>query len=332
MQETWYHAARVRSLSLLAVLLAAPALAHQVGLSRSSWKAEAGRVTGTLVLANSELNALNVQALEKVVAHSVVVPGCSRSDNRAREVEADGVEVTLVFTCSDEAKEADLGPLLERLGAGHRHLVETPGGEVVLTAQQPRFSFAGTKSRSTLDILRMGIEHILEGADHLLFLLGLILGVRRLRDIVLVATAFTLGHSVSLSVATLGLVVPPSRLVEPLIALSLVWVGVENLFKGEAKGRWRIAALFGLIHGFGFASALRELGLPQAQVGWALLGFNAGVEVGQLAVLLPLVPLLALLRKRERLEKLSARVLSSGVALAGLVWFVARVGGFALPG
>jgi hydrogenase/urease accessory protein HupE len=317
----------VRPLVLLAVLLSAPAFAHQVGLSRSSWKTEAGRVTGTLVLANSELNALTVQALENAVAHSVVVPGCSRSDHSAREVEADGVEVTLVFSCSGEAHEADLGPLFERLGAGHRHLVETPGGEVVLTANAPRFAFAATKSHATLDIVVMGVEHILRGADHLLFLLGLILGVRRLRDVVLVATAFTLGHSLSLSLATLGLVVPPSRLVEPLIALSLVWVGVENIYKGEAKGRWRIAALFGLIHGFGFASALRELGLPREQLGWALLGFNGGVELGQLLVLLPLVPLLALLRKRERLEKLSARVLSSGVALAGLVWFVARVSG-----
>jgi hydrogenase/urease accessory protein HupE len=322
----------VRSLSLLVLLLGAPAFAHQVGISRSSWKAEPGRVTGVLTFANSELNALNAQALEKAVAHSVVVPGCSRSDNSARAVEADGVEVTLVFTCAEPGEEVDFAPLFERLGADHRHLVETANGEVVLTAHQPRFAFEGSKSRSTLDIVVMGVEHILKGADHLLFLLGLLLGVRRLRDIVLVATAFTLGHSISLTVATLGLVVPPSRIVEPLIALSLIWVGVENIYRGEAKGRWRIAALFGLVHGFGFASALRELGLPREQLGWALLGFNAGVEVGQLLVLLPLVPLLALLRKKERLEKLGARVLSSGVALAGLVWFVARVGGFALPG
>jgi hypothetical protein len=242
-------------------------------------------------------------------------------------VEADGVEVVLTFACTAAAEEANLGPLLQRLGSGHRHLVEVTGGEEVLTLAQPRSSLAkaARRTQSTLAIVQMGVEHILAGADHLLFLLGLLLGVRRLRDVLLVATAFTLGHSVTLSLATLGWVVPPSGVVEPLIALSLVWVGVENIFKGEAKGRWRIAAAFGLIHGFGFASALRELGLEQTQLGWALFGFNLGVELGQLLVLIPLVPVLTLLRRKERLERLSARVLSSGVAAAGLVWFVVRV-------
>jgi hypothetical protein len=115
--------------------------------------------------------------------------------------------------------------------------------------------------------------------------------------------------------------------VEPLIALSLVWVGVENVRVAEPKGRWKIAAAFGLIHGFGFASALRELHLPQEQVGWALFGFNFGVELGQLLVLAPLVPLLALARKKELFQRLGARALSGGVALAGAVWFVVRVAG-----
>lgn len=316
-------------LLLWCALLPGPALAHEVGLSRSSWKAEPGRVTGTLVLASSELNALTPEALGKAVAQGVAVAPCALASSRAQPVEKDGVEVVLVFACAAEGQEVSLEALLGRLGEGHRHLVEVQGGEFLLSRERPRFALAEVagKGRSTWDIVQMGVVHILEGPDHLLFLLGLLLGVRRLRDVLLVATAFTLGHSVTLSVATLGWVVPPARVVEPLIALSLVWVGVENLWKGEARGRWRVAAAFGLVHGFGFASALRELGLSEARLGWALFGFNAGVELGQLLVLVPLVPLLALLRRREKLERVSARVLSSGVAAAGLVWFVVRVAG-----
>lgn len=310
-------------------LLPGAALAHEVGLSRSSWSAEPGRVTGTLVLAGAELNALSAEALGKAVAEGVAVAACRRESWRAQPVEKDGVEVVLVFACAAEGGEVSLEVLLARLGEGHRHLVEVAGGELLLSRARPRFGLAEVagEGRSTWDIVQLGVVHILEGPDHLLFLLGLLLGVRRLRDVLLVATAFTLGHSVTLSVATLGWAVPPARVVEPLIALSLVWVGVENLWRREARGRWRVAAVFGLVHGFGFASALRELALSPARLGWALLGFNAGVELGQLLVLVPLVPLLALLRRREKLERLSARVLSALVAGAGLVWFVVRVAG-----
>jgi hydrogenase/urease accessory protein HupE len=314
---------------LCAGLWPALAAAHQVGVSRSVWTSQSARVTGALTLANSELNALNAGALEKAVGEDVAVSGCTRIESASKVVEADGVEVMLTFDCPGTSRrEVDLSKLLERLGPEHRHLAEFGGGETVLRAAAPRFTLgaAAAKSTSTADIIVMGVTHILEGADHLLFLLGLILGVRRLRSVIGVATSFTVGHSISLSIATLGLFVPPSRVVEPLVALSLVWVGVENILR-EPKGRWRVAGAFGLVHGFAFASALTDLGLPREQIGWALFGFNFGVELGQLAVLIPLVPLLQLARKKEVFERLGTKILSGGVALAGAVWFVIRVAG-----
>ena len=134
-------------------------------------------------------------------------------------------------------------------------------------------------------MLKLGVEHILTGADHLVFLLGLILVGGSLRSLVGVVTAFTLAHSITLALAALSIFAPSPRLVEPAIALSIAYVGVENLFVNDASKRWRITFPFGLIHGFGFAGALREIALPRAQLPIALVSFNLGVELGQLGVL-----------------------------------------------
>lgn len=176
-----------------------------------------------------------------------------------------------------------------------------------------------------------GIEHILIGPDHLLFLVGLLLLGGTARRLGLIVTAFTLGHSVTLSVAALDLYAPPASVVEPLIALSIVLVGVDNLLVGTAPAAGRdlrpwMAALFGLIHGFGFASVLKEFGLPREAVGWSLFGFNLGVELGQLAVVAPCAMALAALARYSALAAARfAMVGSVGVVLAGLYWFVQRV-------
>jgi hypothetical protein len=115
--------------------------------------------------------------------------------------------------------------------------------------------------------------------------------------------------------------------VEPLIALSVAYVGVENQFVKDAEKRWRITFPFGLIHGFGFAGALGEIQLPKADVPKALLGFNLGVEVGQLATLAIVLPLILAARKREWFAKRGVRIISWGIAALGLVWFVVRVVG-----
>ena len=183
-----------------------------------------------------------------------------------------------------------------------------------------------------------GIHHIAIGPDHILFVVGLILLGGSLARLGLIVTAFTIGHSVTLSLAALGIATPPGWLVEPAIALSVVLVGVDNLLVGKAglagsepAQRRRdlrpiLAGVFGLVHGFGFAAVLREFGLPQAAVGWSLFGFNLGVELGQLALVVPLALALAVLeRQRPMAAHRIALVGSVVVALAGAWWFVERV-------
>ncbi len=182
-----------------------------------------------------------------------------------------------------------------------------------------------------------GIEHILSGPDHLLFLAGLLLLGGSAWRLATIVTAFTLGHSVTLSLAALDLVQVAPTLIEPAIALSIVVVGVDNLLvrnsrAGQAQAATRdlrpwLAAAFGLIHGFGFAAVLREVGLPPAALGWSLAAFNIGVELGQLAVVAVAVTLLAAVRRYDVvLADRCALVGSVGVIAAGLYWFAQRVG------
>jgi hypothetical protein len=184
-------------------------------------------------------------------------------------------------------------PMLAGLTPGHRHMARLfRAGKAQVTVLD-----RGHATWTLLDaapssapgmawsMLKLGVEHILTGVDHLVFLFGLILVGGRLRSLIGVISAFTLAHSITLALAALSVFAPSPRLVEPAIALSIAYVGVENLFVTDARRRWRITFPFGLIHGFGFAGALREIALPRAQVPVALVSFNVGVELGQLAVI-----------------------------------------------
>jgi hypothetical protein len=179
--------------------------------------------------------------------------------------------------------------------------------------------------------LPSGVEHILIGPDHVLFLLGLLLLGGSARRLALIVTAFTLGHSVTLSVAALDLYAPPAAVVEPLIALSIVLVGVDNLLVGGQPSGGRdlrpwMAGLFGLVHGFGFASVLEEFGLPSEALGWSLFGFNAGVELGQLVVVVPCALALAALARYSVMARARLAMVGSVVVVAaGAFWFVERV-------
>ncbi len=176
-----------------------------------------------------------------------------------------------------------------------------------------------------LSFIRMGAEHILSGPDHLLFLLALLALSRGLWPTVKIVTGFTVAHSVTLSLAVLGWVDVPSRIVEPLIAASIVWVAVENLVAPKGIGRrWLVAAAFGLVHGLGFAGGLLELGLPREALVRALVGFNVGVELGQIAFVAVVLPPLAWAAAPQRFRRLP-QVLSIAVASMGAVWLIQRV-------
>jgi len=172
-----------------------------------------------------------------------------------------------------------------------------------------------------------GIHHILIGPDHILFLVGLLLLGGTWTALLKIVTAFTVGHSITLSLAALNVVTPPAAIIEPAIALTIVFVGADNLVRGNGRDlRAWAAAAFGLVHGFGFASVLRQFGLPKEALGWSLFSFNVGVEIGQMAIVLVVASLLAAIRRRS--EWMGYRVAYAGsilVIAAGTYWFVQRV-------
>jgi len=176
--------------------------------------------------------------------------------------------------------------------------------------------------------LQLGVEHIWTGYDHLLFLFALLVVCRSFRSIVAIITCFTLAHSITLALATLEVVNLPSRFVEAAIAASIVFVGLENVVRrgAEPKGRWALTFAFGLIHGFGFASVLKDLGVGQGGQGLAmpLFTFNAGVEIGQVVVAACVLPIVWKLRKNEKFLRRGVPALSAAVAAAGLYWFLER--------
>ncbi|MTD57947.1 HupE/UreJ family protein [Amycolatopsis pithecellobii] len=222
--------------------------------------------------------------------------------------------------------------------------LDLTSGSAALDAQQPSFSTQQAWTQRFWEFFRLGAEHLLTGLDHILFLLALIAGSRRLREIVLAATTFTLAHSVTFILAALGLVHVPAEIVEPLIALSIAIVAAWPLwqlwrrktadldtgghFSLDRAGWIRLAVVFcfGLAHGLGFASAL---GIDTAfswPLLWSLLVFNIGVEVVQLAIIAVVFPLLMLVRRSSPVApRWSSGVIAAGVSVMGLTWFVERI-------
>ena len=175
--------------------------------------------------------------------------------------------------------------------------------------------------------LWLGYTHILpKGVDHILFVLGIFLLSPRLRTMLLQVTAFTVAHSITLGLSIYGIVSMPSRIVEPLIALSIAYVAIENLFTRELKP-WRLALvfMFGLLHGLGFAGVLSELGLPRGEFLAALLTFNLGVEGGQLTIIATAALATAAFARRPWYRERVVIPVSLAIAAAGLYWMVARL-------
>jgi hypothetical protein len=203
--------------------------------------------------------------------------------------------------------------------------------QVIFNAETDAHTYYLGTTQGAIEVMKTfipsGTHHILIGPDHILFLIGLLLLGGTWGALVRIVTAFTIGHSITLSLAALDIVTPPPSIIEPAIALSIVFVGADNLVRGEGRDlRAWVALGFGLVHGFGFANVLREFGLPREALGWSLFSFNFGVEIGQLMVVLLVASLLALIRRRDHV--LGSRVAFAGsivVIAAGTYWFVQRV-------
>jgi hypothetical protein len=283
-------------------------------------------------------------------------------DGRFRIEQRDGVPYALLdldYRCPESGGahelRSELFPDSEGYVRGTKTIVtyeeiDLKSGSASLDARHPSFSTDQSLLTRYWEFYRLGANHLLTGIDHILFLLALIAGSRRLREIVLAATSFTLAHSVTFILAALGVVHVPSGLVEPIIALSIavvaalhlqrIWrlrshaADVEEVGGGplglDATGWTRLAVVFcfGLVHGLGFASAL---GLDQS-ASWSLLSslviFNLGIESVQLGIILLTFPVLALVRHRSPIAAVwTTGAIAAGVCTMGLVWFVQRAFG-----
>jgi hydrogenase/urease accessory protein HupE len=335
------------------------AVAHTVGVSSGEYRLDGKVLYGDIGMAGRELarwlpaidanhdgliDADELSAGREAVARALVggvtvdADGktCPGSLDRTWALEAEGGVVFQVrYTCPEVPGRLTLAaPILDALAPGHRHLARVfRAGKAnvrVLDRSHAAWTLdeaspSASAARMAWSMLKLGIEHILTGADHLVFLLGLILVGGKLRSLVGVVTAFTLAHSITLALASLSVLTPSPRLVEPAIALSIAYVGVENFFVKDASKRWRITFPFGLIHGFGFAGALREIALPRGQIPIALVSFNLGVEVGQFAVLAVALPVILAARRSRWFGDRGVKVTSAMIAIGGAVLFIVRL-------
>jgi hypothetical protein len=343
--------ARPVAVALLALAtLAAPCLAHTGGSTGYASIAIRGReVRYRLVLWPAAMTEAVARSLELARAGdargrddllgtvrgkvSVRAQGgrCEPGEGVVEPGDKDSVAVVVRFACPADVQDLLVrDDLFDAFGRDHHTLARLDGqggsAQFAFTPEtrEARFTVEGGAPRGVASFLRLGVEHILLGWDHLLFLVGLLLPGGGWLALAKIITAFTLAHSVTLALAVLDVVALPDRLVEAVIALSIACVAAENLVRRPlVSRRWLVSFLFGLVHGFGFSSVLREIGLPAQGVALSLLGFNVGVEIGQAMVVALTLPALALLRT-TRWEPRMVWSSSLAILLVGVFLFVHR--------
>jgi hydrogenase/urease accessory protein HupE len=344
---------------VIAVATAAPALPHPAPFSYLDVRLSASSIQGTLVLHDFDVaHDLKLAAPDPLfdpatlpryapaIADLVLQRLRMKVDGRDSKWEITSVRPLPDRTAIEVAYRIPLEEMVGRLAIdaalfpydpSHQTFVNVYEGDrltrqQVLSATRPDMEYYTGGRQGGVAVFKeftaAGIHHIAIGPDHILFIVGLLLlggSVLRLLGIV---SAFTVGHSITLSLAALNIVAPPARIVEPAIALSIVYVGADNLLttKGARDVRAWIALFFGLVHGFGFASVLREIGLPPRALGISLFSFNLGVEIGQAILVVIVASVLGFLRSRSPMRaRQVVTVASIVVTLAGAYWFVQRI-------
>ena len=240
------------------------------------------------------------------------------------------IRLRILYTFEQDVRTLDVkSALWEIMPAGHQHMMNVRLNgtvhEAILDNRTQQATFTGVQTSNLQTIwrfIRLGIEHIFTGYDHLAFLLGLLVATATLGSLVRVITSFTIAHSITLALATFNLVHLPTRLTESLIAASIAYVAAENLFDFRAMKRYYITFLFGLVHGFGFSNALRDMDLPKSSLALSLFSFNVGVEIGQITFVLLIFPLVhdLVMHGWKRLKP----AVSICIAFLGIYWFVQR--------
>ena len=338
---------RARAVALAAALVfpfAAPLAAHDPGLSSLDVQLGDAGIVATLslsrvdahVAAESAGGSVEAFALRSTILEIDGVRLAGRVAALAAESDA-GTRLAITFDRATGSRLRIRSLSAASLARGHRQLLTVRGVDDRLLLQRMldgrvepvdlEVAAAARAWTTAAGFLWIGVGHILGGVDHLVFLAALLLGVPRLRAVVTTVTAFTVAHSITLSSAVLGLIDLPPAVVEPLIAASVVFVGFENLVRGEIDSRWKLTFAFGLVHGFGFAAALRELGIgaPGTSIAAPLGLFNAGVEIGQVTVAILLWPAIQWLKARPVFRDRLVPICSLLVAAAGSYWMVERV-------
>jgi len=401
-------------LGVIGLLFACLAQAHERSESTSHWTLIDGELHGVVTARTREVTRLTVpgdnyaslaQIFSAHVGRSITasVDGVACTPRQAPailESEPGYVRVDVRMRCG-AAPFRHMGnrlalkiELLFGVAPSHHHFLYVAAGsssrEAILSASEPSADIelqpSGSGQTRFLQFIGMGIEHIATGIDHLAFLLALLITARTARQVLAIVTGFTVGHSITLTLAVLGIVQANRGAVECLIGLTIAMAAAQNLIRGEREGRtaglaataiaalpllipadlrpdmpaslilaiavatgsavwlasmraaapaafsitarFAMAAGFGLIHGLGFASALQDLHLPRAMLLSSLLGFNVGVEIGQLAVVLAAVTVITVATKvvplTQRRVEMSAVVASAALLAAGLAWFLTR--------
>ena len=313
---------------------------------------DADRVAGTFVFDEatglvrpSALAAAAAPILAYIKGHTAVTGGDGGACRpRAGGVtpDGDGVAVRIAWICAGVSDPLRYrSTVLVDVSPDARQVVLIGPGTAqdLLDASRTETAVTATPTPSLLHVVERyveaGIAHIFLGYDHIAFLAAVVLWARRLWPVIKAVTAFTIAHSITLSLAALDIVRIPSAIIEPAIAASIVYVAAENFVSRDIDKRWRDTFGFGLIHGFGFASALQEFGLPRDALVPALASFNLGVEIGQIAIVSLLVPgLLGLdrvLASRRRVgaspigRTLTVYGISAVIVGLGSYWFFSRI-------
>lgn len=348
------------------LVIADPVFAHDPGLSTATVRLRPERLEAALVLSVKDAGEIVDMDRDRdgQISLSELAEGESALRAMAREAldvkfddqpapatqvqcrfdDSGNASIYVCFTERPSSKVVVRSKWLAVLPPGHRQFfaVQTANGDMLterlLSANSDSVTIerraadmkpAGAAKRDSLgDFLLLGVKHILTGYDHLLFLFSLLIVSRNVASTLKIVTCFTVAHSITLAMATLCEFQIPSGLVEPMIAASIIYVGIENFVRGDAvKGRGLLTFVFGLIHGLGFASVLRELGVGSSHSGIAvpLLSFNLGVELGQILIAAALLPLIWKVGERPIFAKHWVPTCSALVTLAGSYWLVQRV-------
>jgi hydrogenase/urease accessory protein HupE len=327
----------------LALIVASRVLAHDPGLSSVDVVVGPERLTVTLSLAAADAEIIGGPAKvgqAALDALSVKVDGETlRGSVQGLSVdEGNTLHVRLTYGGRAGAMIVMRSSMPARLGPGHKELaaIRTASGstlaERMLDAQANEIvaNAGGTSERRGATAARfaiLGVEHILTGYDHLLFLAALLVVARRWSDVIKTITAFTVAHSITLALAALNAIVVPASVVEPLIAASVIYVGLENLLRPIPGSRWKVTFAFGLVHGLGFATILADLGIGTAGASFVvpLASFNAGIEIGQIGVAAALMSIFWKLDMALRTRLQFATIWSVLVVAAGGYWLIERM-------